>query len=139
MERRRWSGQHDGAPSLLDNIARSFSRSGGGTELTAEEALDDALMGDVPDIVRTPEAQFMADGAADILRGLETEYADILREKEQMALPPERGEWDFRIETGDQRPACFASRKLAPDGMRELSEQIQTMVRLGMARPSSSP
>ena len=96
-------------------------------------------MGDAPDVVRPPEAEFLAEGAAELLAKLELKFSDILHEKEQMALPPERGEWDFRIDTGAARPVCFAPRKLAPDGMRELSEQIQTMVRLGMARPSASP
>ena len=131
----------DRAPALMDAIGKSLARSGGGTTtLSEEERADDGLMGDVPESVRPPEASFLVEGAEPLVAQLEERNKDVLSEKTDMALPPLRPDWDFPIRTpADDRPACHGSRGLAPDGMRELQEQLSNMVRLGLARPSSSP
>ena len=128
------------APALMELLARSHARSGGGISLTDEERADDGLMGDVPDTVRPPEESFLVKGAEKLLRELETANSDVLVEKDGMKLPPSRGEYDFPINTrAEDGPVCFGSRKLPPDGIRELNEQMQSMVKLGLARTSSSP
>ena len=131
--------QPERAPELMAALAHAYARSGGGVALSDEERADDALMGDVPD-EKPPEVDFLVDGGAERVKALESEFGDILCEKDNLELPPRRGEFDFAIDTDPADGVrCASVRKLSPDGMRELSEQLRIMQKVGLARPSSSP
>ena len=127
----------DRAIQLIKAAESAFARSGGGTTLSEEERADDGLMGDLPH-ERPAEEIYMAPGCKELVQKLDAEFQDVLRNKEDMELPPHRGEWDFRIETEGSNVACSSPRKLAPDGLAELNKQLQEMARVGMARQSDS-
>ncbi len=135
--RLRWPRR---AAELHESAALAYARSGGGAMLTDEERADDALLGEDEDEERPPEAKFLVDGAEPLVQRLEADFGDVLKEKHEMALPPFRPGWDFHLRTDpEDKPASYAPRKLPPDGLRELSEQLVRMQKAGLARPSSSP